>query len=764
MATIFTKKSKLNWSIVFKYILFFFTFIILNKACINGNIYPFSIGFYIAILWCEQNVISVSCFYLLSKLITLTSTTNYLVFVVEIIVWLFVILLHKFIKKPIKTYLIILYTIISESLFIYYSIGQKELLFYCFVSICFTIIYALGLTHFFKSILVRKTSLKMTLDEIICGCMFIVSISIGLSAFDIYGFSIFKCFAVLSILVFSLVLKNTSCILIALIIGLGNAIYAMDITSIAIFCLISTIALCFKDTNKFISSLAVILCDTILGLFFKVYTSYNYLDILPVILACFIFILLDKKEINFIKNLLGEFSAKQSAQNILCKTKDNLCNKLYEISDAFIEMNKLFKNSVKGILPIEEAKQMLIKEVVDKVCVNCKDRATCIGSATSPTLDNLTSMTKAGFEKGKVTILDVSPFLTSKCQRISIIINAINDLLNSYKQFSANVNSTDNSKMLIAEQFLGVSKLLRLLADDTSNNISIDSELENKIVDELNYGEIFAKDVIIYEHNEHIKNITLSVKGEDSNNEKITNIIGRVLNSKVEKISALPNMDTGLYTLSFKEAPKYDCIFGSCGSPKRGNKISGDSFSFLKLNQNKILLGISDGMGNGQNARKTGELAINMIENFYKAGFDNETILTSVNNLISINSQDEFSAVDLAIIDLNSGETDFIKLGAPESLIKSNDYVQTIEGTSLPLGIVEEIKPSIISKTITDNDMLILCSDGILDSFKSVEDYKSFVQSQETQNPQELAELILNHVKYHSDDATVICARIFEQH
>ena len=64
-----------------------------------------------------------------------------------------------------------------------------------------------------------------------------------------------------------------------------------------------------------------------------------------------------------------------------------------------------------------------------------------------------------------------------------------------------------------------------------------------------------------------------------------------------------------------------------------------------------IYLPICDGMGSGDNAYNISKLSISLIENFYKAGFDNEIILSSVNKLLSLSEQENFSTIDLAVLD-----------------------------------------------------------------------------------------------------------------
>ena len=169
-------------------------------------------------------------------------------------------------------------------------------------------------------------------------------------------------------------------------------------------------------------------------------------------------------------------------------------------------------------------------------------------------------------------------------------------------------------------------------------------------------------------------------------------------------------------------------------------------------------------MGSGENAQHLSEVSLNLIENFYKAGFENEIILNSVNKLLTINSEECFSALDICVVDLKKELIDFIKLGAPVGFVKKDNDTEIIESGSLPIGILEEISPVVTKKIITGNEILILVSDGVIESFRGEENLKNYINSLSLLNPQQISEEIINNCKQNEilDDCTCIALRIFE--
>lgn len=170
-------------------------------------------------------------------------------------------------------------------------------------------------------------------------------------------------------------------------------------------------------------------------------------------------------------------------------------------------------------------------------------------------------------------------------------------------------------------------------------------------------------------------------------------------------------------------------------------------------------------MGSGEKAERTSSLAIGLVENFYKAGFNNEIILSSINKLLSLNRDEIFSALDVCVVDLRAGMADFIKLGAPQSYLKHKSEIEEISGGALPLGIVQDVTPMIVKKALKSGDFVYLFTDGISDSFPSEHALADFVNNQTSLNPQTLAEGLINHALTLAggakDDMTVIVAKVF---
>ena len=79
---------------------------------------------------------------------------------------------------------------------------------------------------------------------------------------------------------------------------------------------------------------------------------------------------------------------------------------------------------------------------------------------------------------------------------------------------------------------------------------------------------------------------------------------------------------------------------------------------------------------------------------------------------------------------------------------------------------MDEIQPNFNTLTLNSGDILLLLSDGISDAFFSNTDTVDFLMSQNTKNPQTLAnnlleEAIKNYGGVAKDDMTAICVKIY---
>jgi stage II sporulation protein E len=201
---------------------------------------------------------------------------------------------------------------------------------------------------------------------------------------------------------------------------------------------------------------------------------------------------------------------------------------------------------------------------------------------------------------------------------------------------------------------------------------------------------------------------------------------------------------------------------------KTGETVSGDTHSVIKIDERKFMVALSDGMGSGEYARKISESTISLLESFYRAKMPSPLVLSAVNKLMTFSKEESFACVDIAIVDLDDGVADIVKIGSPVGFILSGNTVKVLENGTLPLGILDSLHPTSATYELLENDILLFLSDGITGAFGSTTDLYEVLKILPIRNPQQLVDSLLEKALQSyggvaKDDMTAIAVRIFKR-
>lgn len=357
------------------------------------------------------------------------------------------------------------------------------------------------------------------------------------------------------------------------------------------------------------------------------------------------------------------------------------------------------------------------------------------------------------------------------------MVQIIND---SYKISKVNFiwkNKIEENKKVISNQLEGVSKVISDIArsiDETDEEFYLEKQEIKKLADQKKI-EISEVKISREKNGRYIIKIYVeSCKKEKQNEcviESIEKIIAKVLKQEIvlQKEECAVELEQNICKQIYVSKDKYTIQFGIAKAIKDKSPISGDTSIKTSLEDGKYLLAISDGMGSGPEARKSSKIAIKMLERLLTNGFDKDTSIKLINDTISLNSQkDTYATLDIAILDLYAGNIEFVKNGACPTFIKNGKDITIMKSLSLPAGILENIDLTVYDKDIEDNDIICMCTDGIIDSnseYKNKELWvKNLLEEIETDNVQKIADIILkesidNNFGAPKDDMTVIVAK-----
>ena len=326
--------------------------------------------------------------------------------------------------------------------------------------------------------------------------------------------------------------------------------------------------------------------------------------------------------------------------------------------------------------------------------------------------------------------------------------------------------SLKDGRDLVLSQTEGLSEAIKNMAADMSRTLELKSELADEINKNLLSVGIAALETLVFEGGSD-KEISVLLPKKQIQKPLFLRAISETVGYKLI-ISDIFNLSEELSAVTLRRSPKFDAAFSVSQKTKNDKEKSGDTHSITKINEGKFLVALNDGMGSGEKASVTSSAAVSLVETFYKAELSSETVLSTVNKVLCFNGEDNFTALDVGVIDLFSGSADFIKIGSPYSFIITKDSVKIVEGSSLPLGILDELHPTVCKTNLSSGDVVVLVSDGISDAFGSSSELIDFLSSQRALNPKTLADNILSRALSLTDgeakdDMTAFCVRIFDR-
>ena len=756
MKKIFNKKE------ILKYSALFFIVLILSQANFSG-LSPFVFAFYFACLYVGLDEKIIAAFTLLAGVISNCSLEKFFIYLTVVAVGLIFCYAHKIFKK--KQFLLTNFIayLISNVTYIYYNLHN-------FKNIIFSLLLGLICSFVFITVLqvmiLRKNCFKLTLDESICFLFAIASIGLGLSAIYVFDFSIMRFLITITMLICVGVGSPSLTYSIILAFSLGAALNGFSLNVVAEFVLLALIASMFSLPNKFKVVFVVIIGDILIQYCFIAQEVEFLMNMLPIVLACLIFLCLPNKFLNYLSDLVYVKKSEMTSRNLINTTRKNIKKRMIELSNIFFDMKQIHLNMTKKELTKEELIAMLEREITSTCCRDCLDKNRCTRALGLDNKSNLELLVEIAVNKGKITLLDIPSALSNRCGKVNNLIGLINRLLDEYKQYRHIMADVNNIKILMADQMGAVSRLLLDVGDEIDTNVRFDIARENKIISRLLSQNIQCKEVLLYSEKNNEMSAVLVVKNEDSYNEFIEKIVTETLRIPMEITKITPLEESGYSSVNLKKKSKFDCVFGLASCNKAGNVECGDCHSIIRLGANKFLLALCDGMGAGSSAHKMSAMTLGLIENFYKVGFDNDVILESVNKLLVINNQESYATLDVCLLDLDREIADFIKVGAPAGFIKREASIEMVDASALPIGALENITPATHKTTISTKDIVIMATDGIIDAFESYENMVEYISGLATNNPQTIAEAILNEAlelnnSSAKDDMTVLVARTY---
>lgn len=755
------KKSKvfLNKKVMLTWLIIICFMIVFSRANIYQVISPFSGAFAFALVACGFNMFAVAFCFAASFLVFNFSFNNIIccAFVSSVLIIFGIIKLTN--KKPLAIYITLIAVAFSRLANIYFNFYVVS------IAICSVFDLFIGIAFCFCLIKVMSSALSkgmqsFTSREKIMIYIILLAVSLGLNNLNFYGIDITKFIFILTLLLLSRsgtnITINVSCIM-----TISSILYSVQSVNIGVYFILSCVCVWFSKKNKFLQASMLCLTDSLLGLL----SSYTIINLLPCLLATLVFVSIPQKIIKFIAGYFVGFKKSIITNYYATKKQEIIKSKLYSMAVLFEEMQKSYRSLITSSVNTENAIELLASEVKLNVCESCINKINCYNGKDMTCC--IKELVELSIKKGKVNFLDVPNLLSSNCNKINVCLSAINNLAIDYIATEKKNKSADDGKLNIALQLGGTSKIFKELSSQFNANDILNASKSCQIKNAIENMGMVCTECQVFENSLGVSEIIVVVRNIDTVNINLAKALESVYPIKFERKMCFQTKIAGWSIVCFVPLNRFELVCGFASTPKSIGDQNGDNYVYTKLTDSKYLVALCDGMGHGKQANNISTIAMNLIESFYKSGLGSGIILDSVNNILLPAGGGTFSTLDASIVDLCTGEVDFIKIGSTISVVKLLGECKIVNVESLPLGVVAGVVPSTSKYVLRTGDIVVIVSDGIVDVFASQEEFCNFVNNETSINMQLFAENILeeatSRVMDKKDDMTVIAYRIINK-
>ncbi|WP_110953591.1 stage II sporulation protein E [Anaerosinus massiliensis] len=775
------QRSKINVENLYSYrmdLFFCGLAFLLSRLTLLGDLAPFGLSFFAATAeFVKGRMLLIAA----STVLGVLSTGNY----TEALIYLFAIVVYlkmrtrltKLDKKMFAVPLVMFFSILVSGFIINYindRVLYENLVVVFNATLCMiaTQLFVYGMPLLTNQIKISSAYEKPTNEAMICLIVILAFAIAGVGKIMILDYQIQNILSCMLVMMFALAggagLGAAVGVVIGTVIGLSSN---HALTLIALYAVSGTLAGVFKHLGKFAVVLGFILGSTMIHL------TFTQLPILmesiteSVIAACILLFLPIKKIMQLDRSVAvtdPSYALSEGSYKL-----QNVADMFYELA-ALLGMNQ---SKIQEKIQQEDLTSFLTTVGV-KLCENCTNRSYCWQENYYQTYQNLLSVFQH-LENRKLKLKDMPKSFREHCIHVEKMVEVIQMLVEKNKINAYWQSQLVSQKQVMSEQIKAAGNILSNLSSELNK---LPEQQDHKLASLLKHKALsvgcILENVKVIDKDKP-RQIEFEKKACGKVGECATTILPLVASTLKERMTLFRKCGNQELNkkckVCMRVANQFKVKTAVANIPKHGNEVCGDSVKIAPLNQGKISLLLSDGMGSGASAAKESKMTLDCLSKLLEIGFDVDIAVKTVNSLLLLQVPGEkFATMDMGIIDKYTGEVEFLKIASAPSYIKRVHEVKTIQSSTLPIGILNQIELEPVKVQVDVNDMIIMISDGIADT-KDIklrsEDKEGwltqFIRRSSEKNEERFAEAILKEALRISggtakDDMTVMVAKISE--
>lgn len=397
------------------------------------------------------------------------------------------------------------------------------------------------------------------------------------------------------------------------------------------------------------------------------------------------------------------------------RMREYLSMRLKRASEVFMSLHECFFSMSEGRLKkYSDDLGAILDETAERVCNDCKMCGKCWQTDFRRMYKNMLELIGIIEHEGMLTAENIPPNFGERCERADRFIYEINHVYELYKRDVLRRSDAVTTRNLISMQYDELSRMFSGLSDDINEGFSFLEEEEEQIVNSLDKIGIVPYEISAIESASGICEVYLRLPPSVSHR-----IVEGVISKVLERNVVYDNTENGLS--KYTSGALYTVETSLLQLPRETFGVNGDSVAMFTVGEGKFYCIIADGMGSGNEAQYESAAACRLLTGFLKSGFAIKTALGILNSSMCLNMENEiYSTIDLLCVDLYTGEAQMYKIGSAQTLILSGGEFKTVSSSSVPVGILSDVRLDKKTVALKEGDTILMMSDGITEAGCSV--------------------------------------------
>ena len=407
------KRISLRRNDIIRYFCDLVILMLFENAEAAGGLRPLGFAVFSALVFSRRNVILLAPMYLAACLLKDFSYVGLVVAVTPAVLFIAAYFVYHKLNRPMHRTTALIVTLLSCVPRVAFSMVNGEI-YAPILSSVITLVAAYVLMTALNAVVVRGLRYRLTVDERISLIVAVGMLSLSLFTIKIRNFNLLYPFFAFCLMLSAYAFQGVQGALVTgLSVALGASLQGGSSGVFAVIMITAGVAAAFKNLPEAACAFALTVAFTFSLFFLDTFSGYGYVNAISIFVGAFSYVLVPRKY----KTMLSSSGISYTAvgKSVVNKNRRETSIRLYSLAGVFEDMKNLLSAESGG--KTEVSPEAVAYDVASNFCGRCENANNCFRSLGGDTGVILNGVVETSMKKGKATIIDMPPFITSRCKK-----------------------------------------------------------------------------------------------------------------------------------------------------------------------------------------------------------------------------------------------------------------------------------------------------------------------------------------------------------